>query len=92
MFRAIRRWLGDAEVRTLAQELELLRDRLQDIDHKARGLEGRIERFLNREYMRDARAAGKSGALSADDRALLEDLKRGQFQPPQAYERFADEG
>jgi hypothetical protein len=56
MLRTVRRWFLDAEVRDLAKDVDLMRDRVMDYGHKVDGLQGRIERLVQRTSMRLARA------------------------------------
>jgi hypothetical protein len=85
MLRTVRRWFSDAETKQLAEDVDRLADRFQDIGHKLEGMQLRIERHLNKLQMREARGArGTRDGLSAEDRAILDDLRAqsGEEPPP----------
>jgi len=92
MLRTVRRWFSDAETKQLAEDIDRLVDRFQDLGHKLEGMQLRIERHLNKLQMREARGARgaqQRDGLSAEDRAILDDLRaQSGDEPPPGRDPF----
>ena len=77
MFRTLRRWFADAEIRQLGSDLEKLSDYLQTSAHKLEGLQLRLERLSNRVNMRLNRAGvPRGGGNEPGDDEILDDIRR----------------